>query len=123
MKLRIKGSSIRLRLTQTEVKEIAEGRACVEELCFAPGKSLKYSLVGTTEAAENVEYSGTSLCVQIPQKDLVRWASSEEVGIEFFQENGESDQLKILVEKDFACLKPREGEDDSDAFPNPNLSC
>jgi hypothetical protein len=27
--------------------------------------------------------------------------------------------LRILVEKDFACLAPREGEDESDMFPNP----
>ena len=27
--------------------------------------------------------------------------------------------LNILVEKDFACLAPREGEDESDMFPHP----
>jgi hypothetical protein len=31
--------------------------------------------------------------------------------------------LQILVEKDFACLTPRKGEDDGDAFPNPNETC
>ncbi|MGH8167708.1 MAG: DUF7009 family protein [Woeseiaceae bacterium] len=31
----------------------------------------------------------------------------------------DGDELSILVEKDFACLAPREGEDDSDKFPNP----
>jgi hypothetical protein len=29
-------------------------------------------------------------------------------------------KLTILVEKDFACLTPREGEDESDMFPNPD---
>jgi hypothetical protein len=27
--------------------------------------------------------------------------------------------LGILVEKDFACLAPREGEDESDMYPHP----
>ena len=31
--------------------------------------------------------------------------------------------LRVLVEKDFACLTVREGEDDEDAFPNPHESC
>ena len=32
----------------------------------------------------------------------------------------ESDgEPKILIEKDWSCLKPREGEDDSDAYPHP----
>jgi hypothetical protein len=30
--------------------------------------------------------------------------------------------LKILVEKDFACLAPREGEDESDMFPHPKAA-
>jgi hypothetical protein len=29
---------------------------------------------------------------------------------------------RILVVKDFACLKDRPGEDDHDAFPNPKKS-
>ena len=31
----------------------------------------------------------------------------------------DGDSLKILVEKDFACLVAREGEDESDMFPHP----
>ncbi len=31
----------------------------------------------------------------------------------------DGDSLKILVEKDFACLAPREGEDESDMYPHP----
>jgi hypothetical protein len=31
--------------------------------------------------------------------------------------------LRILVEKDWNCLTPRAGEDDSDSFANPNKSC
>ena len=31
----------------------------------------------------------------------------------------DGDLLKILVEKDFACLAPREGEDETDMYPHP----
>ena len=36
------------------------------------------------------------------------------------QDVGGDEPLRILVEKDFACLVEREGEDDSDAFPHPD---
>jgi hypothetical protein len=32
-------------------------------------------------------------------------------------------ELRIVIEKDFACLTVREGEDESDNFPNPNPRC
>jgi hypothetical protein len=32
-------------------------------------------------------------------------------------------ELRIVVEKDFACLTAREGEDESDNFANPNATC
>ena len=35
------------------------------------------------------------------------------------QQHDNGDVLSILVEKDFACLAPREGEDESDMFPHP----
>ena len=31
----------------------------------------------------------------------------------------DGNSLKILVDKDFACLAPREGEDESDMIPHP----
>ena len=35
---------------------------------------------------------------------------------------GAAGSLRILVEKDFACLQPRAHEDESDLFPNPDAS-
>jgi hypothetical protein len=45
------------------------------------------------------------------------------VGFEAEQSTGGSERLRILVEKDWACLTARDGEEDVDAFPNPNVSC
>ena len=49
-----------------------------------------------------------------------QWAESENVSIASEQLLDDGGQLKILVEKDFACLAPREGEDESDMFPHPD---
>jgi hypothetical protein len=53
--------------------------------------------------------------VRVPVDVARAWTDGEEVGIE----SAAGATPRILVEKDFACLSPREGEDDGDAFPNP----
>ena len=47
------------------------------------------------------------------------WALTEQVSMEGEQFLDDGGKLTILVEKDFTCLAPREGEDESDMFPNP----
>lgn len=43
-------------------------------------------------------------------------ASIEQVSIEAEEILDDGDHLKILLEKDFACLAPREGEDESELY-------
>ena len=46
------------------------------------------------------------------------WAAGNDVSLHGEQplEHG---VLRILVEKDFTCVEPRDGEDQSDLYPNP----
>jgi hypothetical protein len=122
MKLRIRGDSIRLRLTQAEVGALAEGRRVEEVTGFAPGQELAYAIVvgGATVGAT---LSGSRIEIAVPTNVAKDWTSSDSVGIEATQEIGGGRALRILIEKDFACLTKRPHEDDSDAFPNPNTSC
>src|SRR5438093_3090873 len=118
MKLRIRGSSIRLRLTQAEVAHVAgEGRV-EDAIAFGPGERLVYALVSADVPALRARYAAGRIEVAAPSVLAREWAASERVGME-----GEQGELKILVEKDFACLTPRTDEDDTDAFPNPNETC
>jgi hypothetical protein len=50
---------------------------------------------------------------------VLPWAASELVSIDGEQGLDDGSVLRILVEKDFACLAPRAGEDESDMFPHP----
>ncbi|WP_181197113.1 DUF7009 family protein [Enhygromyxa salina] len=52
--------------------------------------------------------------VALPRAAARAWAEGDEVGIE-----AEQGALRLLIEKDFRYLSPREGEDDDDAFPHP----
>jgi hypothetical protein len=122
MKLRIKGNSIRMRLTQTEIKKIAEGKAVQETLSFGGGTHLIYSLVPSHETqAIHASFEQREIRVHLPIDASKAWASSDQISLKHHQAI-ERDQLFILIEKDFLCLKPRqhEVEDESDLFPNPN---
>ncbi|MEM7218803.1 MAG: hypothetical protein AAF515_10590 [Pseudomonadota bacterium] len=116
MKLRVRGNSIRLRLTQSEVGRILAGET-VAERCEFVGASLGYSL-GAADAAPGARLEGSAIDVRLPQSQLSAWGDSPtQVGIEV-----SDGPLSVLIEKDFACLDPRPGAEDADTFPNPKAS-
>ena len=117
MKLRIRGNSIRLRLTQSEVGQLAtDGR--VENATSFGNTDLRYAVV--TNNAERVEadFRDNEITISVPAASIAEWAGSEQVGIDGSQAVPDG-ELQILIEKDFACLKPRDGEEDADTFTNP----
>ena len=50
---------------------------------------------------------------------LLALATTEQVSIDDQQVLVDGDKLRVIVEKDFACLTPRDGEDESDMYPHP----
>jgi hypothetical protein len=122
MKLRIRSNSIRFRLTQSEVAQFGESGYIEEAIDFggSPSSRLIYALTATTEDNVASEFEDGKITVSIPSIQVRQWVDSDQVGIETDRNIGDGDKLRILIEKDFACAAPRDGEDDSDAFPNPN---
>lgn len=87
---------------------------------FAGGVTFDYVLEASPATVNpEAHMSNNVLTVRLPKETADRWAESDEVSIAAEQvlENGAP--LSILVEKDFACLAPREGEDESDMFEHP----
>lgn len=122
MKLRIKGDSLRLRLTKGEVSQLAESGVVEDRVRFGAGAALVYRL--RTDAAANditASFAQGAVEVQLPDKSAKQWASSNAVTLAGNQPLGAADELRIVVEKDFACLAPRENEDESDNFENPTV--
>ena len=67
-------------------------------------------------------FSDNTLTVRLPETAVLAWATTEQVSLPGEQVLDDGAILQILVEKDFACLAPREGEDESDMFPHPNTA-
>ncbi len=121
MKLRIRGNSLRLRLTRTEVASLADSGEVCERTAFGGDSELRYCLRSDAEASRiTARFADARIDVIVPAAIVSRWAASEQVSIESEQPIGSNDRLTLLVEKDFACLVERPGEDDSDAYPHPS---
>jgi len=117
VKLRIRGNSVRLRLTRPEVAELADGRAVIESVHFSPTSRLQYAVTSDAQLrAPRAIFANDCLTVSLPKDDVLRWHGSEAVSLRGSQALAGGDSLSILVEKDFPCLVPREGEDESGAF-------
>jgi hypothetical protein len=113
MKLRIRGNSLRLRLSQREVTQLEQDGRVEDSIAFGPTK-LTYVLTTSPVAQMGATYEDSRIVVTLPKERAQTWTASEEVGVEH-----DDGALRILVEKDWSCLKPRDGEDDSDAYPHP----
>ena len=121
MKIRIKGNSIRLRLSQPEVAAFLE-YGSISDVIEIPGGPLVYNLERCGEDQLNVSRLAGSIRVGMPTQLCERWASDDCVGFDHHQDIGSEKSIYILVEKDFQCLKPRVHEDESKLFPNPETS-
>ncbi|MGH9897559.1 MAG: DUF7009 family protein [Pyrinomonadaceae bacterium] len=124
MKLRIRGNSLRLRLTKGEVAQMSAGLRIEESIQFGlePQQRLTYALEVTTDAERlTAEYNDGCIRVLLPASLANEWANSDQIGISGEQSFGNDrpgETLKLLVEKDFACLTERRAED-VDTFPHP----
>lgn len=121
MKLRVRNNSIRLRLTQTEVAAFAESGAVEETIEFGltADKSLIYRVERAAVESVRADFADGKITISVPASLAENWAVTNQIGIKTEQDLGNGKMLKILIEKDFACLEPRAGEDESDAFSHP----
>jgi hypothetical protein len=119
MKLRIRGNSLRLRVSRTELLRIAEQGSAEDSIRFAPGTEWRYGIEVTPVGNVAARFAANSLCVILPKARVEQWLDDREVAIEAEQPIGNGETLRILVEKDYTCLAPRTGEDDADLFVNP----
>lgn len=117
----MRNNSLRFRLTRSEVERLAETKEIEEAIDFgaSPDQRFIYRLEIRDGGDLAAELSNNRVIISIPSDTVNEWSGSDLIGIdsELPVENGKT--LRIAIEKDFACLTARPGEDDSDSFPNP----
>lgn len=115
MKIRIKGNSLRYRLTKTDVERFSNEGYLEEETAFGTGK-LIYALQRYDANRLSASFGNNKITLFMPEEMAGDWAITDRVGFE--EANG---PLYLLIEKDFKCLD-NVAEDQSDNYPNPLLS-
>lgn len=120
MKIRIKGNSIRFRLTQSEVKQLSE-TGSIAETTELVDNVFQYQVKLMPEANQlQASYTNHTIMLMVPETDGKNWFHNHTVGFEHEMELPNGKKLHLLLEKDFTCLENR-AEDQSDNYPNPKL--
>jgi len=116
MKIRIKGNSLRYRLTQSDVKHfVTEGY--IEETTNFGNRVFTYALQRSIDDQLDAEFNGDKITLFMPCVLAGQWYNTDIIGFEHH-----TPTLYLLVEKDFVCLD-NTLEDQSDNYPNPNMVC
>jgi hypothetical protein len=122
MKLRIQANSVRVRLTQGEVRSLADGQRIDQMTEFPESSRLITRIELSNEIRQSTAaFDGGQVTLRLPLDQVRQWAQSNQVGIESDQPIGDGRSLHILIEKDFDCVHPRLDEN-IDTFPNPKRS-
>lgn len=125
MKLRILDDSIRLRLSQSDVAALgSQGRVIAQTRFGIAGPALVYSLSVADDAQHpRARFEGDAIAVELPAEVARQWVETDLVGVSSEQDIGDGQSLTLLIEKDFKCAVPRDGEENYDGFENPASSC
>ncbi len=120
MKIRIKGDSIRYRLTKTEVETFCEKGVYSETTHFGTSE-FNYVLQAKEGInAMTADFADNTITLFLPKDACSSWATSDKVGYQNTMPLGNGKVLSLLLEKDFACLD-NTMEDQSDNYPNPKM--
>ncbi|MGC1719987.1 MAG: hypothetical protein WA746_13445 [Isosphaeraceae bacterium] len=126
MKLRLKGNSIRVRLDRRDIEGLVDQGRIDDTLRFGPGLAFSYAVeVGVAPRDRpKASYADGRLTIRIDPEDVEEWLASERVGFDH-QQVVDGGVVRVLLEKDFACIDRPVGEeaDDAYAFPNPLAVC
>ena len=126
MKLRLKGNSIRVRLDRRDIEGLIDRGRIDDAVRFGPGLAFSYAveLGEAPRERPKASYADGRLSIRIDPEDAEGWLAGERVGFdhEQFVDGG---VVRVLLEKDFACIDRPVGEeaDDAYAFPNPTAVC
>jgi predicted nucleotidyltransferase len=112
MKIRIKGNSLRYRLTKSDISALADNGYLQEQTNFV-GQLLIYVLKTTDDDTLTAEFFNNTITLFMPKQMVAELINTDKVGFD-----AKSGTLQLLVEKDFTCLDNVD-EDQSDNYPNP----
>jgi hypothetical protein len=122
MKIRIQSSSIRFRLSKTDVEQLTdEGR--IEEQTPFESSVFSYAVQQSRDVDQlTASFENNKITLLVPAVYVEDWAINTIIGFDAKMQVGTGETLFLLLEKDFKCLDLA-GEDQSDNYENPKTNC
>jgi hypothetical protein len=111
MKLKVRGNSIRIQVSSTELARIAETGKVEDTVRFSSDRGLRYGIEVRATGAVTAVFAGDSILVALPKPRLDLWLRPDEVSVEGSQPIGGGKVLQIVLEKDGAGLARRSADD------------
>jgi len=115
VKIRFRDDSIRVRLTQREVAELAASGRVQASTHFGGNARLRFE-VRSREGAMRASFENSLVAIEAPASLIRDWAAAPQIALSGASVT-EQGEFRISIEKDLECRKPRPYEDNSDAFP------
>lgn len=122
MKLRIKENSLRFRLSRSDIATFQREGVLTNRTYFPCRALFAYELRSDPEiSAPTARFDGVTITILLPRAQAEAWATSDQVSIAATVDIEHSEDLDLLVEKDFECLHRDDAEEDKgDLYPNPD---
>ena len=117
MKIRIRGNSVRFRLTKDEVEQLCIEKSIEERTNFSSLDFIYAVKVAETEQLD-IHFSNNKITLEISNALIENWETKNRVGFSHSVATSNGKTIDVLLEKDFTCLEDR-GEDESNNYPNP----
>jgi len=120
MKLRIKGNTIRYRLSKSEINRFAK-EGYIESNTPFVSSVFTYALQSRPDELGHelsADFKDCVVTLYVPEKMVAEWVNTDVVGFDTWMDVDNGEKLYLLLEKDFKCLDETV-EDQSDNYENP----
>lgn len=116
MKIRFHGQEVRFRLGLAEVAALCDARQVQTQMFLGPNAKLSFIVRPSDIPEIKASFVRGGLLVLIPHTLLEGWLNDSREGFERTQPLFDETSLKIKIEKDYACLHPKEDDPSENTF-------
>ena len=102
----------------------SQQQSITEDLEFgaAPDDQIRFVLETANDEQFAITFEKHAITLHIPQQLAQQWTLTDLVGFEEEIDTARGKIIKVLVEKDFACLD-KTVEENEGTYPNPKANC
>ena len=109
MKLRLEKGTVKIRLSQEEIKTLIAGNSISEFLYISEENKFEYSIhIIENHDSSSILFKSSSLSIHIPSSKAEKWMNSHQIGIKEIIVTDQAKEMILIVEEDLPPRKKKE---------------